>query len=476
MSREKVLAKNTAILAIGTFLPKVSTYFTLPILTGILTKEEYGTYDLVTVLVSLILPAATLQIQTALFRFLIEIREDEKEVKKIVSTGSSFIIIVSILALIILNIVMNQISFVTRLFISGYFFADILVNGLRQVARGLTRNLDYSLSAFISAACKILFIFLFVGGMKKGINGAVCALMISSLASFIFLFFKIKAYKLLSFRSTSFDTLKLLLSYSWPMVPNNMSMWAMRLSNRLIITFFMGAAQNAVYAVATKIPNLLTMAQSTFSMAWQENASLYSKDEDIEEYYSKMYRTMFDIMAGFLAMLICATPILFALLIKGDYNEAYNQVPILFFSMFFFVMSTFLGGIYVAYKKTKSVGLTTIYAAIINVVLDVLLIKAIGLYAASISTLISYVLLYLFRAVDIKKLVHLEIDYRHVALVLAILFAESIFCFMQNKWLNILNFIIGILLFVVLNKDLIIKGFEMIRGFLKKSKTEQDSD
>ena len=114
MSREKVLAKNTAILAIGTFLPKVSTYFTLPILTGILTKEEYGTYDLVTVLVSLILPAATLQIQTALFRFLIEIREDEKEVKKIVSTGSSFIIIVSILALIILNIVMNKISFVTQ--------------------------------------------------------------------------------------------------------------------------------------------------------------------------------------------------------------------------------------------------------------------------------------------------------------------------------------------------------------------------
>ena len=189
MSREKVLAKNTAILAIGTFLPKAAAYFTLPILTGILTKDEYGTYDLVTVLVSLILPAATLQVQTALFRFLIEIREDQDEVKKVVSTGASFIVSISVLALIILYIVMNRIPYFTRLLISGYFFADILVNGLRQVARGLTRNLDYSISAVISAICKILFIFIFVGVMKKGINGAVCALMFSSLASFMFLFF-----------------------------------------------------------------------------------------------------------------------------------------------------------------------------------------------------------------------------------------------------------------------------------------------
>jgi len=476
MSREKVLAKNTAILAIGTFLPKAAAYFTLPILTGILTKDEYGTYDLVTVLVSLILPAATLQIQTALFRFLIEIREDQDEVKKVVSTGASFIVSISILALIILNIVMNRIPLFTRLLISGYFFADILVNGLRQVARGLTRNLDYSLSAVISAICKILFIFIFVGVMKKGINGAVCALMFSSLASFTFLFFRIKAYKLISIGSTSRDKLRELLAYSWPMVPNNMSMWAMRLSNRLIITFFLGTAQNAVYAVATKFPNLLTMAQSTFSMAWQENASIYSKDEDIEEYYSKMYRTMFDLMAGFLALLICITPILFSLLIKGDYNDAYNQVPILFFSMFFFVLSTYLGGIYVAYKKTKSVGLTTIFAAVINVGLDIAFIKVIGLYAASLSSLISYILLYVFRAVDIKKLVRLEIDYRHVILILAILFTECLFCFMQNKWLNIVNYLIGLGLFVVLNRDFIMKAFQMISGLFKGKKTDNDTE
>ena len=53
MNREKALAKNTFIIAIGTFLPKFSSIITLPIITGGLTKAEMGTYDLISTLVSL---------------------------------------------------------------------------------------------------------------------------------------------------------------------------------------------------------------------------------------------------------------------------------------------------------------------------------------------------------------------------------------------------------------------------------------
>jgi len=92
MSRESKLAKNTFILAIGTFLPKFVAIITLPILTGYLTKEEYGTYDLITVLVSLVLPAATLQIQTAAFRFLIDVRHDVDSIKTIITKANNAIV------------------------------------------------------------------------------------------------------------------------------------------------------------------------------------------------------------------------------------------------------------------------------------------------------------------------------------------------------------------------------------------------
>lgn len=77
MEREKALAKNTIIIGFGTFLPKVASIITLPIVTGSLTKAEYGTYDLLLTLISLVLPLATLQIQTAAFRFLVQMCQVE---------------------------------------------------------------------------------------------------------------------------------------------------------------------------------------------------------------------------------------------------------------------------------------------------------------------------------------------------------------------------------------------------------------
>ena len=74
MSREKSLIKNTVILGIGYVIPGLVSFLTLPIYTAMLTKAEYGTYDLITILVSLLLPIASLQIEMAAFRFVLESR------------------------------------------------------------------------------------------------------------------------------------------------------------------------------------------------------------------------------------------------------------------------------------------------------------------------------------------------------------------------------------------------------------------
>ena len=59
MSRQTNLAKNTLIFSIGTILPKFGVFITLPILTGYLTKTEYGIFDLVFAIFSMILPSLT---------------------------------------------------------------------------------------------------------------------------------------------------------------------------------------------------------------------------------------------------------------------------------------------------------------------------------------------------------------------------------------------------------------------------------
>ena len=102
MTRERTLAKNTLIISIGTFLPKLTSFITLPIVTAKLTQIEYGTYDLITTLVSFFLPLVTLQVQAAAFRFLIDHRKDLHKTKEVITNILAFIIPISIISLIVL--------------------------------------------------------------------------------------------------------------------------------------------------------------------------------------------------------------------------------------------------------------------------------------------------------------------------------------------------------------------------------------
>ena len=105
MSREKTLVKNTAILTIGKICTQLITFFLLPLYTGILSTEEYGTVDLLNTLVSLLLPVVTFQIEKGLFRELVTSRDDEKKKKIIISTSIFTIIIQCIIYIIIFAII-----------------------------------------------------------------------------------------------------------------------------------------------------------------------------------------------------------------------------------------------------------------------------------------------------------------------------------------------------------------------------------
>ena len=89
MTKNKILAKNTIILTIGQFIPKLIAIITLPILTKSFSTEDYGIYDLIISFASLLLPIMTLLVQQAVFRFMIS-EEPEKQ-KKYISTSVFFV-------------------------------------------------------------------------------------------------------------------------------------------------------------------------------------------------------------------------------------------------------------------------------------------------------------------------------------------------------------------------------------------------
>lgn len=468
MNREKALAKNTFIIAIGTFLPKFSSIITLPIITGGLTKAEMGTYDLISTLVSLFLPVATLQIQSAAFRFLIDVREDEKETKRIITNIISFILPTSLIALTILYLCLWNVSLVIRWLICLYFFSDILMLSTQQIVRGLSNNKLYSASSVTISFSNMLLIVLTISVGKQGLVGVLASITIATTIGLILLLVKGHILSRIDLSLLSRKTLLEMLSYSWPMIPNSLSNWVLSFSDRAVLTAFMGLEANAIYSVANKIPALFTTVQGTFVFAWQENASLASKDSDADTYYAEMFDSIFGILVGIMALLIAATPMLFWLLIRGDYKEAYYQMPILFMGMLFSSMASFIGGIYVAHKKTRSVGVTTILAAACNLVIDLVFVHKIGIFAASISTLVSYVFLTIYRMVDVQKFQKVKFNTGRFCLLIALLVLMCAICWIDTVALNVLNIILGCIIAVVVNRKIMKSILLTLKNKMKK--------
>ena len=132
MSREKNLAKNTIIITIGKVCTQLITFFLLPLYTGILSTEEYGIVDLLNTLVSLMLPIITFQVEQAVFRELIEVRNNNKEKTKIISTTVITVISQCILYLILFAIISPFINNNYKLFLATnvitYIFITISAN------------------------------------------------------------------------------------------------------------------------------------------------------------------------------------------------------------------------------------------------------------------------------------------------------------------------------------------------------------
>ena len=215
------------------------------------------------------------------------------------------------------------------------------------------------------------------------------------------------------------------------------------------------------------------MAQSVMVMAWHENASIAAKDSDASEYYSKMLDKVFSLMFGCTGLLIAATPLLFVLLIRGDYGQAYYQMPVLILAMFFFVMSSYFGGIYIAHKKTVNVGISTMVAAGINLLIDLCFVRVIGIWAGSVSTLTAYAVLYYYRMLNCQKFQPLTVNYRKQFGQIGILIVLLICCFLQHPILNIVNVLAACLMMWLFNRELVMDALKSLK---RKTKSFKKTD
>ena len=190
-----------------------------------------------------------------------------------------------------------------------------------------------------------------------------------------------------------------MLRFSVPMIPNSISWWVSDSSDKYVILWFLSSAEVGLYS----IPTLLTMVMSLFVSAFQISIFDEFKKEDGSNFFKTVYTSVMMALLVAASMLIFASKYLAVVLYKNSFYSAWMVGCILIFAFVFNSLSSLIGTIYTATKKTSVLFYSTLAAACVNIALNIILIPCYGLYGAAFATLVSYVCVWLIRALLAKK-------------------------------------------------------------------------
>ena len=454
-ARSKRLIKNTVILSFGTLCTRGIMFIMTPLFTRWLSQSDYGAFDLILTYITLLIPIVALNCGDATFRFLME-TEDTKEKSKIISNAIIIHIIGFLIAIILTIIACTLYSNKAKLIV---FFLILLMlesinNLFTMVLRGIKKLSIYAVSNILFVVMMVISVTILVRFMNLGLNGIILGYSLGYITSSFFMIIISKSYKFFSIKNADITISKKMLKYSINLIPNSISWWIMNASDRTIVSMLLGTSSNAILAVANKIPNLCQTFFNVFHLSWQENAIEVNDDKDRDKYYNKVLNNMVVTLIPVCYVILSFNFILFEYIFTPEYYDAYYQVPILVVSMIIFTIAKFLGAIYIARMEPEKNGKTTMVSAIINIIAHLILINYIGLYAATISTLISYGILFIIRYIDIKRTINLNFNSKVYKEILLLTYFV-IMVYINNHIINYINILVSIISLLCFNREII---------------------
>lgn len=441
MSRENKLIKSSLILLLGTFLPRIINLITTPLLTKYTTGGEFGFINfLTTTILGLVIPICTLQLEQACYRYLISAKTHKEKCKVITSIMLLIFAIMIVVAGVCLIIPFNvDIDYFNYLIIA-YIWVGILVQMLRFILRAFSMYKHFSYLSIIAVVTNFIILYVCLVILKMGYISSLISLTLSEIIVFFYIIFSIKFWRFIKPTYFDFNLLKEMLYYVFPFIPNVVAGYVNNLSDQWIIVSMLDLTANGIYTMANKIPSILNLIYPAINVAWTESAINSLEDKDYKKYYNKMFKSIFCLLTSVTLCLMAISPIFFSFLNQSEsLNDAILYVPILIVAVYFLCFSQFFSSIFIAFKLSKNVLHSTLSAAIVNVILNLMFIKVLGIYAAVLSTLISNFILAAIRYIEInKKHCRLHLP-RKTIIAVSILFIVTGFLSLSNN-----NILIGV--------------------------------
>jgi O-antigen/teichoic acid export membrane protein len=418
----------------------------IPVYTRFLSPSDYGALEIFTILSGFLIVFLSVGIAQALYRFYFEY-EDTNQRNLVLSTTLITVIVISFLGISSLmlfsgsfsSLIFHDRSF-TQLFLiafSSLFFEIILsiyFDYLRIQQKSVLYLIISLIKLVIALSLNILFVVYFLMSVKGILLSNLITGAIMTLVLIPVLFYKTGI-------RYSVPIAREMLKFGLPLILSNIAGRLATVSDRFILNAFAGLSATGIYALGFKFGAMInTFVTSPFIQIWNARRFELFKRPDAEYIFSKIF-TYFTIIITTIGLVMSLTiKEIIALVATPEYQEAYKIVPFIVLTYIIFSFHYHLNiGIFIK-KKTHYLAFINVTNAILNIGLNIVLIKYYGIWGAVVTGLVSKLYKIILTYILSRRVYHLIIETRiiFILLIAVILYIPFHSIFVYNLYVTII--------------------------------------
>jgi O-antigen/teichoic acid export membrane protein len=433
MAQIKRLAQRSSLYFVSNLLVVLCGAISLPLWTRLFTREQYGLFALFNVTITFMAVFSKFGMQHAALRFYSEAHSEKSSLEP-KTYFSTTIIGATALSLAVTAVVVGATWAWLRAEPSHAFLALLLPAGAVVVVRSMSNVLmnmlraeqKATLHAILHAARRygrLVFALAMVLILGIEVRNIYLGWLVAAGLLATFLTLRLIRLGRLSFTAFSPSFFKQALAYSFPMIWLEVSNSILTLGDRYVLQYVMGAEAVGVYSVGYNTGSLaqsllarpLRMAIVPMYLAlWAAKGTAATT-----EFLGKALRYYCMLGVPLALTVTWYREEIITLLVTSRFIESAEILPFIIAPLVLYGgYGIFAAGLYI-HKKTSVLMYSTIVAAVVNVLLNLVLVPRYGLLGAALATLIAYVVLAVIVYVQANRLVAVPIDLLLIGKVIA---------------------------------------------------------
>src|SRR5215213_2041646 len=392
----KRLGRHSAVYGLGGIVSRVLAVFLLPLYTRFLDTEDLGAVGLIVALSAVLVTILRLGISSAFFRFYFDSTDPVRR-RLVVRTSFWFTMASAtaglaggvLLAEPIADLLgLDDANLVRAGFVG--IWAQMNYEQLTSLFRAEERSTAFVLASLANVAVTIGVTILLVVVWEQGALGVVVGNFTGTLAVYLALLAVHREQLGLEF---SRPLLREMNRFGVPLVPAALALIAVNFSDRFFLVHLASLDEVGLYEIGVRIASAMVLLLTAFRMAWPAFAYSIEDDAEAKRTYAFVL-TYLVVVASWLALALLA-PWLVRLLTQPEFYEGERVVaPLAFGGMAYAAYIVMAIGVGRA-KRTQFNWVITGFAAVVNVVLNLILIPPYGIMGAAVATVASYVVMFL---------------------------------------------------------------------------------